>query len=300
MATAPAPSIPAATEPVPTDLQAAPVAHTPLPNGLPAEQQQPPPLQRRQRPRVIVSYARLPPKSKARLEESLVAWAAWHAAAFGDVGADDAYADAGLVVNISQVISETRSSGIGQAPSLINVALQAAVSSDCALACRSGCQSRAGVVLAAGPQWHFATRQHCRKYLPVQATPPLAECSGRLQFEPLALAAPGEEPSIAAGNAWVDVPEGGEVDAAAAAAGKAKFNLAYEQVLHSGHSGTHRQFGQFQGVWQYICQLNRVWRQCRSAMEAGVPGLRDLRTVYDRLGMQTFWGGPLKRETTPT
>lgn len=158
MATAPAPSVPAATEPVPTVLQAAPVPHTPLPNGLPAEQQSPPLLQRRQRPRVTVSYARLPPKSKARLEESLVAWAAWHAAAFGDVGADDAYADAGLVVNLSQVISETRSSSIGQAPSLINVALQAAVSSDCALACRSGCQSRARVILAAGPQWHFATR----------------------------------------------------------------------------------------------------------------------------------------------
>jgi hypothetical protein len=58
-----------------------------------------------------------------------------------------------------------------------------------------------------------------------------AKRSGRLRFEPLALsAADGEpaDPSIAAANAWVDVPEAGEEQQPLV--GKAGFNLAYEKV----------------------------------------------------------------------
>lgn len=61
------------------------------------------------------------------------------------------------------------------------------------------------------------------------------KCSGRLRFEPLALSTASgadgaADPSIAAANAWVDIPAAGEEGEQQQAIGKAKFNLEYEKV----------------------------------------------------------------------
>lgn len=45
-------------------------------------------------------YKRLPQKSKDRLEEALIGWAAWHAAAYGD---DPDDSEDSLIVNITPV-----------------------------------------------------------------------------------------------------------------------------------------------------------------------------------------------------
>jgi hypothetical protein len=52
------------------------------------------------RPQVSVVYKRLPKKSKDRLEEALIGWAAWHAAAYGD---DPDDIEDSLVINITPV-----------------------------------------------------------------------------------------------------------------------------------------------------------------------------------------------------
>lgn len=51
------------------------------------------------RPQVSVAYTRLPAKSKDRLEEALIGWAAWHAAAYGDEPDEDD----SLITNITPV-----------------------------------------------------------------------------------------------------------------------------------------------------------------------------------------------------
>lgn len=139
-----------------------------LPNGTQSGQRQQldpqPQLPKPQRPQVSVSYARLPPKSKERLEEALIGWAAWHAAAYGDETEEGD--SGGLITNIT----------------------------------------------------------------PVQQQP---KCSGRLRFEPFALstAAGGtSDLSIAAANAWVDIPEAAEAADEQESIGKAKFNLEYEKA----------------------------------------------------------------------
>jgi hypothetical protein len=52
------------------------------------------------RPQVSVFYKRLPQKSRDRLEEALIGWAAWHAAAYGDE-AEDSHDS--LVISITPV-----------------------------------------------------------------------------------------------------------------------------------------------------------------------------------------------------
>lgn len=79
-----------------------------LPNGTPLGRRQQQseslqPLPQPQRPQVSVSYARLPPKSKERLEEALIGWAAWHAAAYGDETQEDDGGGGGLITNITPV-----------------------------------------------------------------------------------------------------------------------------------------------------------------------------------------------------
>ena len=52
------------------------------------------------RPQISVVYKRLPQKSKDRLEEALIGWAAWHAAAYGSDPDDN---QDSLVLNITPV-----------------------------------------------------------------------------------------------------------------------------------------------------------------------------------------------------
>lgn len=69
------------------------------------------------------------------------------------------------------------------------------------------------------------------------------KCSGRLRFEPLALSAANggvSDLSIAAANAWIDIPEAGEAAAEQDSVGKAKFNLEYEKVGGCEPAGVRR------------------------------------------------------------
>jgi hypothetical protein len=59
------------------------------------------------RPQVSVAYRQLPQKSKDRLEEALIGWAAWHAAAYGNEPDDS------LLVNIMPVRHLPIGTGVG-------------------------------------------------------------------------------------------------------------------------------------------------------------------------------------------
>ena len=205
------------------------------------------------RPQVSVVYKRLPQKSKDRLEEALIGWAAWHASAYGN---DPDDSQDSLILNITSVRHPSSTS-------------------DTKSGCRRQprCQIMPEVQFVPG-RLQMISSDGCQPAAQVQQQP---RCSGRLRFEPLVLSAAegtSVDANVAAASAWMDIPEAGEEQQQLV--GKGAFNLAYEKVSQNTHAWVRTQgnrvatmmcswTGAALVVGTYICPSHTKSLACRAA-----------------------------------